>query len=123
VNVRVEIYNGSGVFGAAQDTVSWLQNSKGVTRSTNGGNAAATTATTKLQYAPNQADQARALAAMMGLPASALIEGTKDAAPRANMTLTLGKDFKEAGTPITAPTTAPSGVQKVTANDTSVCAK
>lgn len=123
VNVRVEIYNGSGVFGAAQDTVSWLQNSKGVTRSTNGGNAAATTATTKLQYAPNQADQARALAAMMGLPASALTEGTKDAAPRANMTLTLGKDFKAAGTPITAPTTAPSGVQKVTANDTSVCAK
>jgi hypothetical protein len=39
------------------------------------------------------------------------------------MTLTLGKDFTAAGTPIAAPTNAPDGVQKVTANDTSVCAK
>ncbi|MFF3565966.1 LCP family protein [Streptomyces sp. NPDC002574] len=123
INVRVEVYNGSGIFGAAQDTVSWLQNAQGVTRSTNGGNAPADAPKTTLKYAPNQADQARRLADMMGLPASALIPGTQNAAPRANMTLTLGKDFTAAGTPITAPTKAPEGIQKVEADDESVCAK
>ncbi|WP_343241852.1 MULTISPECIES: LCP family protein [unclassified Streptomyces] len=122
--VRVKVFNGSGVTGAAQDTINWLQNNKAVNRSTNGGNApAGTAATTTLVYAPNQADQARALAAMMGLPASALQPGTVDAAAKANMTLTLGKDFKGAGTPIAAPTSAPEGIQKVVADDKSVCAK
>lgn len=39
------------------------------------------------------------------------------------MTLTLGKDFKQAGTPIATPTKAPEGIQKVEADDKSVCAK
>jgi LCP family protein required for cell wall assembly len=121
--VRVEVYNGSGVFGAAQDTVEWLQNTKGDPRSTNGGNAPASIAKTTLEYAPNQADQARRLADWMGLPASALKEGTKNAAELANMKLTLGKDFTAPGTPITTPTKAPEGIQKVEANDKSVCAK
>ncbi|MEU4093726.1 LCP family protein [Streptomyces sp. NPDC026673] len=123
IDVRVEVFNGSGVFGAAQDTVNWLQNDKGVSRSTNGGNAPAEARKTTLEYAPNQADQARRLAEMMGLPASALKQGTEDAAPRANMTLTLGKDFTAAGTPIAPPTKAPEGIQKVEADDKSVCAK
>ncbi|MDX3096678.1 LCP family protein [Streptomyces sp. ME01-24h] len=123
VDVRVEVLNGSGIFGAAQDTVNWLQNDEGVSRSTNGGNAPAEMTKTTLEYAPNQADQARRLADMMGLPAAALRQGTKDAAPRANMTLTLGKDFTRAGTPIAAPTMAPEGIQKVKADDESVCAK
>ncbi|MGO4417930.1 LytR family transcriptional regulator, partial [Streptomyces sp. MCAF7] len=59
----------------------------------------------------------------MGLPASALKEGTKDAAPMAEMTLTLGADFKGAGTPITAPAKAPKDIQRVEADDKSVCAK
>ncbi|MEU3458744.1 LCP family protein [Streptomyces sp. NPDC006733] len=122
--VRVKVFNGSGKTGAAQATIVWLQNNKAVNRSSNGGNApAGTVATTTLAYAPNQADQARALAAMMGLPASALQPGTVDAAAKANMTLTLGKDFQGAGTPIAAPTTAPEGIQKVVADDKSVCAK
>jgi LCP family protein required for cell wall assembly len=123
VDVRVEVFNGSGQFGAAQSLVEWLQNNEGVTRSTNGGNAPAQIAKTTLEYAPNQADQARRLADMMGLSASALKEGTKDAAFRANMTLTLGKDFTAAGTPVSAPSAAPSGIQKVEASDRSVCAK
>lgn len=122
--IRVKVFNGSGVTGMAQDTINWLQNTKAVNRSTNGGNApAGTVATTTLVYAPNQADQARALAAMLGLPAAALQPGTADAAAKANMTLTLGKDFKAAGTPIAAPTAAPEGIQKVVADDKSVCAK
>ncbi|MFI0896058.1 LCP family protein [Streptomyces sp. NPDC020983] len=107
---RVIIYNGTGVFGASQDVLAWLQTTQGVDRSTNGGDAHAKAARTTLQYAPNQADQARSLAAMMHLPASALVEGTKDATPRANMTLTLGSDYSAPGVPVGPPTSAPKGV-------------
>jgi LCP family protein required for cell wall assembly len=120
-NTRVNVKNGSGTFGAAQSTVNWLQNTEGVNRSANGGNAAPT-AKTVLEYAPNQADQARSLAAMMGLPASALKQGTQDAAPLAYMTLTLGKDFTAPGTPIGPPTSAPADLQKTEADNTA-CVK
>lgn len=109
-DTRVKVYNGTGVFGASQDVLAWLQNTKGADRTTNGGDAHAKVPRTTLRYAPNQADQARSLAAMMGLPASALIPGTKDAAPRANMTLTLGADFTAPGVPVGPPTAPPKGV-------------
>ncbi|MFC4033834.1 LCP family protein [Streptomyces polygonati] len=114
-NTRVLVYNGTGVFGASQDVLNWLQNDEGVNRSTNGGDAPSHAARTTLKYAPNQADQARSLAAMMGLPASALIPGTVNAAPRANMTLTLGADYTAPGTPIGPPTTPPKGLDMLTA--------
>ncbi|MEU2235351.1 LCP family protein [Streptomyces vietnamensis] len=121
VDVRVDVYNGSGVRGAAQSTINWLQNDEGVTRSTNKSNAPEKAAKTTLTYAPNQADQARKLADMMGLPASALKPGTQDAAAREPMTLVLGADFKGAGVPINGPAKAPD-VEKVEA-DKQVCAK
>jgi LCP family protein required for cell wall assembly len=114
---RVSVLNGSGVFGAAQVTVNWLQNTKGVNRSDNGGNAPAPIARTTLRYAPDQADQARSLAAMMGLPATALEQGTVDAQPLAYMTLTLGADFTKPGAPIGTPATVPDGVQKTRADN------
>ncbi|MFC4033835.1 LCP family protein [Streptomyces polygonati] len=117
LDTRVTVRNGSGVFGAAQDTVNWLQNTQGVSRSANGGNASAPSTRTILEYAPNQADQARSLAAMMGLPAAALHQGTVNAQPLAYMTLTLGADFTKPGTPIGA-TTVPDGVQKTEADST-----
>ncbi|MFI5866014.1 LCP family protein [Streptomyces sp. NPDC051546] len=121
-DVRVDVYNGSGKTGAASGTLNWLQNTKGVPKSSNLGNAPAKVDTTQLEYAPNQADQARALADMMGLPATALKMGTVDAAPKTPMKLTLGADFEGAGTSLTAPQQAPEGVQRVEA-DKSVCAK
>ncbi|NYV77446.1 LCP family protein [Streptomyces sp. UH6] len=122
--VRVRVLNGSGKSGAAQSTLTWLQTQQGVSRSENGGNADATQKKTTLEYAPDQADQARALAAMMGLPGSALKEGesTDNAQGMPTMTLILGKDFKGAGVPLTAPTEAPEGVDKSTA-DKAQCAK
>ncbi|WP_406344193.1 LCP family protein [Streptomyces sp. NBC_00648] len=120
--VRVQVLNGGAVAGSASQTLVWLQNSKGVLKSENGGNAPAKLATTTLAYAPNQADQARKLADLMGLPASALKPGTQDAVGRTPMVLTLGADFKGAGIPIAAPAKAPEGIQKVEA-DKSVCAK
>ncbi|MFE5485711.1 LCP family protein [Streptomyces sp. NPDC056527] len=119
--VRVDVYNGSGIQGAAQKTIDWLQNDQGVTRSTNKANAPEKAAKTTLTYAPNQADQARKLADLMGLPATALKPGTTDAGEREPMTLVLGADFKGAGTPITAPVKAPD-VGQVEA-DKKVCAQ
>ncbi|MEV4943711.1 LCP family protein [Streptomyces zaomyceticus] len=121
VDVRVDVFNGSGIQGAAQSTINWLQNDQDVTRSTNKSNAPEKAAKTTLTYAPNQADQARALADMMGLPATALKPGTQDAGEREPMTLVLGADFKGAGVPINGPTKAPD-VEKVEA-DKQVCAK
>ncbi|MYS20068.1 transcriptional attenuator, LytR family, partial [Streptomyces sp. DvalAA-14] len=118
-NTRVLVYNGTGVFGASQDVLAWLQNDEHADRTTNGGDAPARAARTTLKYAPNQADQARSLAAMMDLPASALIPGTVNAAPRANMTLTLGADYTAPGAPIAPPTTPPKGLAMMTADSSS----
>jgi LCP family protein required for cell wall assembly len=120
-NTRVTVLNGSGVFGAAQDMVNWLQNDKGVNRSANGGNAPSPVAHTVLDYAPNQADQARSLAAMMGLPASALHQGTVNAKALQYMTLTLGADYSRPGVPISAPTALPKDVPTRQA-DSATCA-
>jgi LCP family protein required for cell wall assembly len=103
--VRVQILNGSGKDGAAQSTLSWLQLEQGVTKSENGGNAPADLAKTTLEYAPDQADQARALAAIMGLSGAAMKPGESvtNSQGMPTMTLTLGKDFKGAGIPLTGP--------------------
>ncbi|MEU2832460.1 LCP family protein [Streptomyces lavendulae] len=124
-DVRVDLYNGGGPPGSASTTLTWLQNAKGVYKASNHGNAAERLAATQLEYAPNQADQARALADMMGLSAAAMKVGTVDAGPKTPMKLTLGSDFKEPGTPLGAPAApqqAPEGLQRVEA-DKAVCAK
>ncbi|MFD5428296.1 LCP family protein [Streptomyces sp. NPDC127084] len=120
-DVRVDVFNGGGPAGSAQRTLDWLQNSEGVLKSSNKGNAPADVAATQLEYAPNQADQARKLADLMGLPASALKPGTENAEGLEAMTLTLGPDFQGAGVPISGPAKAPQ-VEKVTA-DKQVCAQ
>ncbi len=101
--IRVDVFNGGGPQGAAQDTLVWLQTGEGVARSTNKGNAPAEVKKTRLEYGPDQADQARALADLMGLPASALKPGTEDAGEATPMTLTLGPDFTKAGVPVAPP--------------------
>ncbi|MER7666250.1 MULTISPECIES: LCP family protein [unclassified Streptomyces] len=121
-DVRVAVYNGSNTRGAALATLTWLQNEEGVLKSSNEGNALEKLTKTTLTYAPNQADQARKLADLMGLPATALQPGTANAEGLEAMTLTLGADYKGAGVPITGPAKAPEGVQKVEA-DKQVCAK
>ncbi|MFF2852916.1 LCP family protein [Streptomyces sp. NPDC058001] len=121
--VRVDIYNGGAVSGSAQTTLTWLQNTKGVAKSSQLGNADSQKKTT-LEYGPDQADQARRLAEIMGLPGSAMKPGKseKNAQGLPAIVLTLGQDFKGAGTPIAAPSKAPEGIQKVEA-DKAVCAK
>ncbi|MEV6795091.1 LCP family protein [Streptomyces sp. NPDC051320] len=121
-DVRVKVLNGGAVAGSAQTTLNWLQNTEGVLKSENGGNYQPDLKKTILKYAPNQADQARKLADMMGLPAAAMKPGTKDAVGLTPMTLILGADFQAAGTPITAPTKAPKDIPQTHA-DKSVCAK
>jgi LCP family protein required for cell wall assembly len=117
-DVRVRIFNGGADPGSAQETLSWLQVEEGVTKSENAGNAPAELAKTTLEYAPDQADQARRLADIMGLSGSAMKPGesVQNAQGLPTMTLTLGKDFKGAGASLTAPSKAPEGVQKSTAD-------
>ncbi|MFI6562555.1 LCP family protein [Streptomyces sp. NPDC050534] len=122
-DVRVRILNGGAAAGSAQAELEYLQNEAGVSKSENAGNADAGVAKTTLEYAPDQADQARRLAAIMGLSGSALKPGKSvtNAQGLPAMTLTLGKDFETAGEPITASTKAPD-VNKSTA-DKVQCAK
>ncbi|MGW8887890.1 LCP family glycopolymer transferase [Streptomyces sp. NPDC055749] len=121
-DVRVDVLNGGGIAGAAGATVTWLQNEQGVLKSTNKANAPAKISETTLEYAPNQADQARKLAELMGLPATAMKQGTTDAEGLQAMVLTLGADFKGAGVPVTGPAKAPDDIQRASA-DKAECAK
>ncbi|MEW1870435.1 LCP family protein [Streptomyces caelestis] len=118
--IRVDVFNGGGPAGAAQDTLVWLQTGEGVARSTNRGNAPAEVDRTRLEYAPNQAGQARKLADLMGLPASAMQPGTKDADATTPMTLTLGPDFTEAGVPVAPPKKVDVGQSRA---DEKMCGK
>ncbi|MDX3757510.1 LCP family protein [Streptomyces mirabilis] len=121
-DIRVDIYNGGAPGGSAQETLNWLQNTEGVPKSSQLGNADAPLSKTTLEYSPDQADQARKLADLMGLSASALKPGKseKNSQGLPAIVLTLGKDFKGAGVSLTTPTKAPE-VDKSTADKT-VCA-
>jgi LCP family protein required for cell wall assembly len=116
-DVRVRVYNGNGVLGAARGTVDWLRGTQGVGAPANGGNAPAPAARTTLVYAPAQAAQARTLAAMLGLPGSAL-EPSAAAASDNDMSLTLGADFTKAGVPVPDPSATPDDLDGTRADDT-----
>lgn len=89
---------------------------------TNGSNAPAKSDRTTLAYVPEQADRARALADIMGLPATALKQGKPGTGGTQAMVLTLGADYEGAGVPLTGPRKAPEDIQKASA-DKAVCAK
>ncbi|MFD6280461.1 LCP family protein [Streptomyces sp. NPDC060209] len=121
-DIHVDVLNGGDISGAASATVEWLQSEQGVAQATNKANAPAKIDRTTLAYAPNQTDQARALADIMGLPATALKQGASDAEGLQAMVLTLGADFDGAGVPVTGPAKAPEDIQRADA-DKAVCAK
>ncbi|MER6674984.1 LCP family protein [Streptomyces sp. NPDC000983] len=116
--VRVRVLNGGAPSGSAQTELTWLQTSAGVDKSENGGNADAEQARTTLEYAPDQADQARRLAEILGLSGSAMKPGESElnAQGLPTMTLILGKDFKEAGAKIDSSTAKAPDVEKSTAD-------
>ncbi|MEU9354778.1 LCP family protein [Streptomyces griseoloalbus] len=122
--VRVRILNGGAPGGSAQEMLSWLQVDQGVDKSENAGNAPAELSRTTLEYAPDQAAQARRLADILGLSGSAMKPGESvtNAQGVPAMSLTLGKDFKGAGVSFTPPDKAPDDIQKSTA-DKVECAK
>ncbi|MFB7655808.1 MULTISPECIES: LCP family protein [unclassified Streptomyces] len=97
--VRVRVMNGGAPAGSAQQELAYLQTDAGVTKSENAGNAPKEVAKTTLEYAPDQADQARALAEILGLSGAAMKPGESvtNSQGLPTMTLTLGKDFKGAG--------------------------
>ncbi|MBC2908377.1 LytR C-terminal domain-containing protein, partial [Streptomyces cupreus] len=87
-------------------------------KSENAGNADAAQAKTTLEYAPDQADQARRLADIMGLSGSALKPGESElnAQGLPTMTLILGKDFKGAGVKLDSSSVKTPDVEKSTAD-------
>ncbi|MFD5318280.1 LCP family protein [Streptomyces sp. NPDC127098] len=119
--VRVDVYNGGDVMGAAQQTLEWLQNVQGMPLTTNKSNAPESQETTTLEYGADQADQAATLAEVMGLPDSALQQVDEDRGEEP-MVLVLGNDFRGAGQPIEVPAELPEDVDSITADDESVCA-
>ncbi|MFJ4332368.1 MULTISPECIES: LCP family protein [unclassified Streptomyces] len=123
--IRVRVLNGGASAGSAGRELTYLQNEAGVTKSENAGNAPADIAKTTLEYAPDQADQARALAEILGLSGAAMKPGKSvtNSQGLPTMTLTLGKDFKGAGVKLDATSAqAPEDLQKSTA-DKVECAK
>ncbi|MEV5663965.1 LCP family protein [Streptomyces flaveolus] len=123
--IRVRVLNGGAPGGSAQEELLYLQTEAGVTKSENAGNAPAPVAKTTLEYAPDQADQARALAEILGLSGAAMKPGESvtNSQGMPTMTLTLGKDFKGAGVKLNATSgKTPEGVEKSTA-DKVQCAK
>jgi LCP family protein required for cell wall assembly len=123
--VRVRVMNGGAPTGSAQEELAYLQTQAGVSKSENAGNAPADLAKTTLEYAPDQADQARALAEILGLSGAAMKPGESvtNSQGLPTMTLTLGKDFKGAGVKLDATSAkAPEDLQKSTA-DKVECAK
>ncbi|MDT0609898.1 LCP family protein [Streptomyces lancefieldiae] len=121
--VRVRVLNGGAPAGSAQTELRYLQTEAGVTKSENGGNADAEVARTTLEYAPDQADQARALAEILGLSGAAMKPGESvvNSQGLPTMTLTLGKDFKGAGVKLNATSVKTPDLEKSTA-DEQLCA-
>ena len=106
IDIRVTVLDGTGTFGQAEAVLEWMQNSKDYLRSSNGGPAPAVIPRTTLVYAPDHVSQARALAAAMGLPASALKGDGTTSDTIGRMVLTLGQDFHGIGKPFAVPAPA-----------------
>ncbi|RKE19355.1 LCP family protein [Streptomyces sp. TLI_171] len=115
--VKVTVRNGSGAAGQAGKAATALQ-SKGYALAVAGNNADPA-ATTTVSYPAGQEDKAQAVAAALGLPATATQASTKLTA-KDGVVITLGKDFTTPAAP--APTEAPKDIQRVQADDTNVCA-
>ncbi|MEU6374096.1 LCP family protein [Streptomyces sp. NPDC046909] len=117
--VRVQILNGGAPGGSAQEELTYLQTEAGVTKSENAGNAEKTQKTTTLEYDPDQADQARRLASILGLSGSMMKPGESvtNSQGLPTMTLTLGEDFKGAGVKMNSTSATVANVDKTTANE------
>ncbi|WP_326753077.1 LCP family protein [Streptomyces hirsutus] len=116
--VRVQVLNGGAPAGSAQQMLSRLQVEEGVSKSENAGNAPETLKKTTLEYAPDQADQARRLATILGMSGSALKPGESvtNSQGLPAMTLTLGKDFTGVGSQLGDSAAGPLDVEKSTAD-------
>ncbi|GAA4851596.1 LCP family protein [Kitasatospora terrestris] len=119
--VKVTVRNGSGVAQQATKGATALQG-KGFTLAAPGSNADPA-ATSVVQYPAGKADQAAAVAAALGLPASAAQQSSRLGA-KDGLVVVVGKDYAD-GTALTAaaPTEAPKDLQRVQADDENVCAK
>lgn len=114
--VRVTVRNGTGASGQAGRAVSALR-AKGFALAAIGATGDARQASS-VSYPPGREDEAQAVAAALGLPATAVRAGGR----AGGVTVVLGADYLGTGTPSAVPTAAPKDLQRVRADDTNVCA-
>ncbi|WP_033218393.1 LCP family protein [Kitasatospora phosalacinea] len=118
--VKVTVRNGSGTPKQATKAATALQD-KGFELAVAGNNADAADTST-VSYPAGHEDEAQAVAAALGLPATAAQASSRLGA-KDGVVVVIGKDFTgAAGTPSPAPTEAPKDIQRVQADDTNVCA-
>ncbi|MFJ5232780.1 LCP family protein [Kitasatospora sp. NPDC088391] len=118
--VKVTVRNGSGAPGQATRAATALQG-RGFALAVAGSNADPAAATS-VGYPTGQQEKAQAVAAALGLPASAVQENARLGA-KDGVVVILGKDFTAApAAPSAVPTEAPKDLQRVQADDTNVCA-
>ncbi|OKJ17332.1 LCP family protein [Kitasatospora sp. CB01950] len=114
--VRVTVRNGTGTPGQAGKAVSVLR-ARGFALSAAGANTEVHQASSVF-YPAGREDRAQAVAATLGLPATAVRAGGRPG----GVSVVLGADYVGAGGPPAAPTEAPKDLQRVRADDTNVCA-
>ncbi|MFF4345412.1 LCP family protein [Kitasatospora sp. NPDC001540] len=118
--VKVTVRNGSGTAGQASKAATALQG-KGFALAVAGNNADPA-ATSAVNYPAGHEDEAQAVAAALGLPATA-VQASSRLGAKDGVVVVLGKDFTATGAaPSAAPTEAPKDIQRVQADDTNVCA-
>ncbi|CAL9480980.1 Polyisoprenyl-teichoic acid--peptidoglycan teichoic acid transferase TagU [Streptomyces sp. enrichment culture] len=122
--IRVRVMNGGAPAGSAQQELAYLQTDAGVTKSENAGNAPEEVGKTTLEYDTDQADQARALAEILGLSGAAMKPGESvtNSQGLPTMTLTLGEDFTGAGVKIGASSVKKPELDSASTADQKLCA-
>jgi LCP family protein required for cell wall assembly len=104
--VKVAVFNGSGVSGLAGQTADELR-AQGFTITSTGNADSMDYSATEIRYAAGEQAQAAALSAVIPGATSSQV----DDLPPGTVQLVIGADFNGVGQPVTAPTTAPSPVE------------
>ncbi|MFD8599916.1 LCP family protein [Kitasatospora sp. NPDC059646] len=118
-SVKVTVRNGSGTSGQAGKAVSALK-AKGFALAATARDTDAAQAST-VSYPAGQEDRAQAVAAALGLPATA-VQASSRLSAKDGVAVVLGGDYTGSAGASAVPTEAPKDLQRVQADDTAVCA-
>ncbi len=118
-SVKVTVRNGSGTSGQAGKAVAALK-AKGFALAATARDTDPVQAST-VSYPAGQEDRAQAVAAALGLPATA-VQASSRLSAKDGVAVVLGGDYTGSAGASAVPTEAPKDLQRVQADDTAVCA-